>query len=77
MTAYRPSAISPAMERFDDGALICVQMRIQTGAHGGASSIRTARSTTEWRAAQKPKYEAATTNTSRQSTCVESRFGLD
>jgi hypothetical protein len=47
MTAYRPSAISPAMERFDDGALICVQMRIQTGAHGGAGSIRTARSTTD------------------------------
>jgi hypothetical protein len=43
MTAYRPSANSPAMERFDDGALICVQMRIQTG----ASSIRTARSTTD------------------------------
>jgi hypothetical protein len=35
--------ISPAMERFDDGALICGQMRVQTGAHGGASSIRTAR----------------------------------
>jgi hypothetical protein len=34
------------LERSDDGAVMCVQIRVQTGAHRGASSIP-ARSTTD------------------------------
>ena len=46
------------LERSDDGALMCVQIRVQTGAHRGASSIRTARCTTDpMESGQKPKYE--------------------